>query len=564
MAKTVVIQRMGQTMKEGTLVKWLRNNGDTVKKGEPIYDLEYDKASASVESPADGILEIIVEEGGTHPVGTVVAKIRKAGEAPQEPEKQEKAKTPAVKNGKSGGKTADVIVIGGGPGGYVAAIKLAMLGKKTVLVEKDTVGGTCLNRGCIPTKALLHSAQVLSTIKNSAAAGITVDGYRVDTGAVNERKNGVVKKLTGGVAFLLKSRGVEVIAGTASFAGEKTLRVTDGKGNVQEISAESIVIASGSESARIPIDGIDGKNVITSTGALDFTSLPKSMVIIGGGVIGMEIGSVYAEFGTKVTVLEALPNILGNMDGEIADAFRVLAGKRMDIHTQAKVTKIEGDAKMKSVSFEQGGKMRSVSAEKVLVCVGRTPETQALGLENAGIGMERGRIVTDDNFMTNVSGVYAIGDVNGKVLLAHAASAQGLHVAQHICGMDSEIALGLVPGCIYTSPEIASVGKTEEELKKGGVEYTVGRFPFSANGKALAMDEPEGFVKILAGKKHGEVLGAHIIGPRATDMIGELALAINMECTAEEITKTIHAHPTLSEAIMEAAEDVSGHAVHKP
>lgn len=465
-------------------------------------------------------------------------------------------------SGKQNVNAADAIVIGGGPGGYVAALKLAMNGKKTILIERDKVGGTCLNRGCIPTKALLHSAEVLDTVRDSAKNGISITGYTVDTKIVNERKDKVVAQLVGGVEYLLSKRKVEVLRGEASFTGQKSIRVAMTDGTSKEVSADNIIIAAGSESSMIPIPGIDGKNVITSTQALDFDDLPKELVIIGGGVIGMEIGSVYAKFGTKVTVLEALPRIIPNLDHEITDEFRKHAASYMEIVTSAKVSVISDSGAKKKIEYELDGAPKSVTADQVLVCVGRKPEISALALEKAGIATERNCVKTNGEFETNVAGVYAIGDVNGKVLLAHAASAQGIYVAEKICGRKSDIDLNLVPSCIYTKPEIACVGKSEEQLKDGGKAYKVGKFPFQANGKALAMDEPEGFVKVLIGEEHGEILGAHLIGPRATDLIAELALAISSECTVDEIVNTIHAHPTLSEAVLEAAEAGLGHAIH--
>lgn len=452
-------------------------------------------------------------------------------------------------------KDADVIVIGAGPGGYVAAMKLAMNGKKTILVERDKVGGTCLNRGCIPTKALIHCAEVLDTVKNSEKTGILVDSFSVDMKKVNAYKDSVVKKLTGGVSYLLNKRGVTVINGKAKFLGPKEIEVVLPDGKKQKLSADSFVIASGSQSAMPPIRGIDGKNVITSTEALDFSRLPKSLVIIGGGVIGMEIGSTCAKFGTEVTVLEALPAVLPMLDREVASEFARSAGRLMEIVTAARVEEISDADQMKTVIYHMEGSRKEIRAEKVLVCVGRKPDTAGLGLENTGVRItDRGYISVDENCRTSVKNIYAVGDVNGKTLLAHAASAQGILAAEKICGRDCGINTHLIPSCIYTKPEIACIGKTEEELKKEGRSYRVGRFPLSANGKALAMGETDGFVKLLTGEKYGEILGAHIVGARATDLIGELVLAMNTECTAEEIVNTVHAHPTVSEAVFEAAE----------
>ncbi len=562
--KTVTIRRMGQTMKEGTVVKWYKEDGDSVEKGDPIYEMEYDKASVKMESPAAGILKIILESG-TFPVGTVVAEVYENGESINDSSKMPDTKDcPAqtVPASEAEEVNADAIVIGGGPGGYVAAIKLAMNGKKTVLVERNQVGGTCLNRGCIPAKALLHSAEVLNTVKNAAKCGVCVTDYKIDTQAVNERKDGIVRQLVGGVEYLLAKHKIEVVRGEASFIGPKNLRVVTEDGASRELSADNIVIAAGSESTVIPIPGSDGKNVVTSTQALEFDHLPKELVIIGGGVIGMEIGSVYAEFGTRVTVLEALPRILPNLDAEITDEFVRHLPDGMEVITSARVCAISDVRTEKNVAYELDGNEQSVTADWVMICVGRTPEIAALTLEKAGVVLERNRIKTNEALETNVAGVYAIGDVNGKVLLAHAASAQGIYVAEKICGKKSEINLDLVPSCIYTKPEIACIGKTEEQLKEDGIAYKTGKFPFRANGKSLAMDEPEGFIKILTGKEYGEILGAHIIGPRATDIIAELALAMNSECTVEEIANTIHAHPTVSEAVMEAAEAAMGCAIH--
>lgn len=459
---------------------------------------------------------------------------------------------------------ADVIVIGGGPGGYVAAIKSAINGKKVILIEKDQVGGTCLNRGCIPTKALIHCADVLDTVKGSSACGIEVSDYQIDTKKVNDYKNSVVKKLVGGVSYLLNKRGVQVIQGSAAFSGIKELTVTQKDGTKSVLSAESIIIAAGSESARPPIPGLDGKNVITSTEALNVESLPKSLAIIGGGVIGMEIGSIYAKFGVEVTVLEALPHIVPSIDNDVREVLFHTAEKIMTIEIGAMVKEIQDADNQKKVVYESGGERRECSAEKVMVCVGRRPNTKELGLETAGVQVnKRGYIQVNSHYETTAPGVYAIGDVNGQVLLAHAASAQGIYVADRISGKKGGINTKLIPSCIYTKPEIACVGKTEDDLKKENIPYNVGKFPLSGNGKALSMGEPEGFVKILTGKTYGEILGAHIVGARATDLIGELALAIDAECTAEEIIHTVHPHPTISEAIFEAAElSFNGQTIH--
>ncbi len=450
---------------------------------------------------------------------------------------------------------AEVVVIGGGPGGYVAAMKLAMNGKKTILVERDQIGGTCLNRGCIPTKALMHCSEVLETIRHSERSGICVDSWHVDRQKVDAYKNEVVEKLSGGVAWLLKKRGVQVIRGTAVFTGERQLKITLPGGEEQYLSPQWVIIATGSESALPPIEGINGKHVMTSTEALDVTDLPQNLVIIGGGVIGLEIGSIYSRFGVKTTILEALPELLPSADREAVQVLQDAVGRTIQIQTGAKVNAIRDFGDEKKVCYEVDGTAREITAQKVLVCVGRKPNTRELGLDRAGVAVsDRGYILVNECCETTAKHVYAIGDVNGRTLLAHAASAQGILVSEKICGRDAEVNINLIPSCIYTRPELAYVGKTEEDLKKAHIPYRVGRFPLNANGKALSMDEPEGFVKILIGKPYGEILGAHLVGARATDLIAELALAINAECTVEELIHTVHAHPTISEAVFEAAE----------
>jgi dihydrolipoamide dehydrogenase len=458
---------------------------------------------------------------------------------------------------------ADVIVIGGGPGGYVAAIRLAQLGADVILVERDKLGGTCLNRGCIPTKALLQSAETLEALQESSKMGIKCENVEADLPAIGKRKQRVVDQLVGGVGYLLKARKVRVLYGQAKFVTAGELTITDKDGGIQKASAKKIIIASGSKPALVPIPGIDGVNVITSNEALEFAEIPESLLVIGGGVIGVELGSIYAGFGAKVTVVEVFPEILPNIDGEIVKELEKTLKRKMDIFTSSKVLSIGDKEGKKAVLIQTAdGQERKIATDKVLVAVGRKPETDGLNIEGIGIGTSNGRIAVDANFRTSVEGIYAIGDVTGGIQLAHAASAQGIAAAEIVMGHEPQVNLTIVPSCIYTSPEIAGVGMTEKQAQERGTAYKVGRFPFRANGKALTMGQGEGFVKIIAGEKTGEIIGAHIIGPRATDMIGELALAMKLEATAEEIASTIHPHPTLSEALMEAAHDCLGHAIH--
>lgn len=458
---------------------------------------------------------------------------------------------------------ADVIIIGGGPGGYVAALKLGMLGASVILIEKDTIGGTCLNRGCIPTKALLHSAELYVQAKAGAAIGVESSDVSINLEQVCAYKDSVVAKLVRGVKGLLKARKVQVIKGQAKFAGPKTIAVQTTDGQQKTVSAGNIIIATGSKAGMPPIAGIDGRNVITSTEALDVKALPGSLAVIGGGVIGMEIGSVYADFGANVTVIEAMERILPNMDEEISEAFVQHIGKKMKVYTSARVESISDTGRdQKAVKFIADGQPLEVITDQVLACTGRIPDTSSLDLESAGVATDGARVITNTHYETNVPGIYCIGDANGKVMLAHAASAQGIAVAQHIIGGQSLIKQDIVPSCVYTTPEIASVGITEQQAKQQGIAYKTGLFHLRANGRSLIMQQPEGFVKIIGGTAYNEVLGVHIMGPYATELIAQCAVVMKLEGCVDDIAHTIHAHPTMSESVMEAAEEFLGGAIH--
>ncbi len=455
----------------------------------------------------------------------------------------------------------DVVVIGSGPGGYVCAIKSAQLGLKTAIVEKNsTLGGTCLNIGCIPSKALLHASAVFHEAEHShATLGVDVGKPKLDLNKMMAHKDGTVKANVDGVAFLMKKNKVDVLTGTGTVLGEGKLSVKGPDGKVQEVETKNIVIATGSDVAGIPgVDvEFDEKIIVSSTGALELPKVPKNLVVVGGGVIGLELGSVWQRLGANVTVIEYLDTILGGMDQDISKQFKKMLEKQgMVFKTGAKVTGIKKGKTGAEVSFEpaKGGDTEIASADIVLVATGRKPYTQDLGLENAGVVLDgQGRVDINEHWMTSIPGIYAIGDVVTGPMLAHKAEDEGMAVAELMAGQKGHVNFDVIPSVVYTEPEVASIGKTEEELKKAGIEYTSGKFPFSANGRARAMLATDGFVKVLADKKTDRVLGAHIVGKGAGDLIHEIAVIMEFGGSSEDLARTCHAHPTMSEAVREAA-----------
>lgn len=456
----------------------------------------------------------------------------------------------------------DVVIIGGGPGGYEAAIRGAQLGLKVSLVERDSLGGTCLNRGCIPTKALYRNAEIINTLRNIDEYGIGVDGYSIDVPKIQERKQNIVNQLVGGIGQLLKANKVEVFKGTGSLKDDNTVTVTYEDGKTSDITANNIVIATGSRPLVPPIPGADNPLVYTSDEILEFDELPKSLVIIGGGVIGMEFAAIFNSLGSKVTVIEFLPNILAQVDSDLTKRLGVsLKKKGIDIHTSTGVTKIEKDDNGFKV-FAEGKKGEiQVQADRVLISTGRKPVTEGLNLEAVGVEFDRKGIRVDKNFKTTAKNIYAIGDVNGKMMLAHVASHQGIKVIEKIAGISRTEITKPVPSCVFIFPEIATVGMTEEEAKNLGVEYKVSKFMFGANGKALALGETEGMVKVLSDNDN-TIIGVHIMGPHASDLIHEGTLAVSERLNVDDIAQTIHAHPTLSEAFLEAVLGLKGEAIH--
>ncbi|KSV84628.1 MULTISPECIES: dihydrolipoyl dehydrogenase [Sinorhizobium/Ensifer group] len=455
----------------------------------------------------------------------------------------------------------DLIVIGSGPGGYVCAIKAAQLGLKVAVVEKRaTYGGTCLNIGCIPSKALLHASEVFHQVAHGVdALGVEVAAPKLNLEKMLAHKDATVKSNVEGVSFLFKKNKIDGIQGTGKVLGQGKVSVTNDKGEEQILETKNIVIATGSDVAGIPgvqVD-IDEKVIISSTGGIALEKVPANMIVVGGGVIGLELGSVWARLGAKVTVVEYLDTILGGMDGEVAKQFqRMLAKQGMDFKLGAKVTGVVKDGKGAKVTFEpvKGGDAVTLDADVVLIATGRKPYTDGLGLDKAGVVMDqRGRVEIDHHYQTSVTGIYAIGDVVRGPMLAHKAEDEGVAVAEILAGQAGHVNYDVIPSVVYTQPEVASVGKTEEELKAAGVAYKVGKFPFTANGRARAMLATDGFVKILADKETDRVLGGHIVGFGAGEMIHEIAVLMEFGGSSEDLGRTCHAHPTMSEAVKEAA-----------
>jgi dihydrolipoamide dehydrogenase len=572
MAELIIMPKLGFNMSEGKIVKWYKREGETVKKGEPFFSVETDKTNIDIEATADGVIrKLFLEEGDKLPVTLPIAIVGAEGEdidylldeAEKQLGKNVSAPTKAAEQSKeapgkeSSGYDYDVVVLGGGPGGYVAAIKAAQAGKKTAIVEKDHFGGTCLNAGCIPTKALLRSVQSLKEIKDAASYGIEgldVSGVTLNMSKVQARKSNIISQLVRGVEGLLAGNGVKVYRGKGVIKDNHRIQVGE-----EFITAEYIIIATGSEvkSLPIPVDG--GMKMLTSNEALSLEEIPKSIAVIGGGVIGIEFAYFLACAGSKVTVIEFLDRILPMVDEEITNQVAyMLQELGVEIHTSARVTEVTADA----VIFEKDGSVLKQKTDCVLMAVGRAPNLAGVPCEALGIETARGAIVTDDTLRTSVDNIYAIGDVNGKAMLAHVASMEAAVAVKNICGKSAHMDYDKVPSAIYVNPEIASVGLTEAQARSKYGEVKVGRFPLFASGKAKVEGEEKGLVKVIVEPKFNEILGIHLYCVHATEMIAEAVAAMKLEGTAEEMTMVIHPHPTVSEALMEAFEAAVDKAVH--
>ena len=460
----------------------------------------------------------------------------------------------------------DAIVIGGGPGGYVCAIRLAQLGKKTACVEyRGTLGGTCLNIGCIPSKNLLNLSENFQKAKNFSKVGIEIGDIKLNIDKMMKNKDKAVTVLTKGVEFLFKKNKVSYFKGFGSFVSDKKINIKNADGKETEIEGENVIIATGSEPSKMPNINFDEERIVSSTGALSLKKVPKKMIVIGGGYIGLEMGSVWSRLGSDVHVIEFLDHITPGMDKEISNEFmKILKKQNIKFHMNTKVEKIT--KKNENIEIETSnnkGEKSSHDCDVALISIGRKAFTDKLNLEKVNLKTdEKGRVKVDKNFKTDKKNIFAIGDVIQGPMLAHKAEEEGIAVAEIIAGQSGHVNYDLIPGVIYTSPEVATIGKTEEQLKKQNISYKIGKFPFMANSRAKAIDEPEGFVKILADNSTDKVLGVHIIGPHAGEMIAEMAVAMEFGASSEDIARTCHAHPTFSEAIKEAALSVDKRQIH--
>ena len=457
----------------------------------------------------------------------------------------------------------DVAVVGTGPGGYVAAIRCAQLGLTVATIEDDRPGGVCLNWGCIPTKALLRNAEVVGLVSRAEEFGITVGEWRADYAHAVQRSRRVADRMAKGVEFLFRKNKITLYRGTGSLTGRNTVEIA-GESGKQALQAKSIILATGSEPKSLPGVALDEKRIISSNGAVRGEERPGSLIVIGAGAVGMEFADVFSAYGTTVTVLEALPKVLPPEDDEVsAQLARLFTRRGMTIRTGVRVKGVAAGDGGVSVEVESDGKSETLRADQVLMAVGRAARTKGIGLEALGVAIEKGFVAVSATMETSVKGVYAVGDMTGRQLLAHKAMAEGVVAAEAIAGRQPRpVDYGNVPSCTYCRPQVASIGQSEAAARAGGREITVGRFPFTANGKAVALGETDGFLKVVADKATGEILGVHIVGPEATEMIHEFAVGRTLEATLEEVIHTIHAHPTLSEAALEATLAALGQAIH--
>ena len=580
MAVEVIMPKLGVDMQEGEILEWKKQEGDVVNEGDILLEIMSDKTNMELEAEDSGVLLKIVHQAGeTVPVTEVIAYIGAEGEsveapsatatitvangqsvtAPAQPSKEAVAEVAAQPKEALGADEYDIVVVGGGPAGYYAAIRGAQLGGKIAIVEKSEFGGTCLNKGCIPTKTYLKNAEILDGLKIAAGRGINLasTNYSIDMDKTVAFKDGVVKTLTGGVRGLLKANKVEIFNGLGQVNPDKTVVIGD-----KVIKGRHIILATGSKVSRINIPGIDSPLVLTSDDILDLKEIPSSLAVIGGGVVGVELGLVYAAYGTEVTVIEMADRIIPAMDKEVSlELQRILAKKHgMKFLTSTSLSEIVEHGNQLTLKLADG---TEVVADKALLSIGRVPQLK--GLENLDLELERGRIKVDAYQETSIKGIYAPGDVNGTKMLAHAAYRMGEIAAENaLRGNTRKAHLDFTPAAVYTHPEVAMVGLTEDQAREQYGEILVGKNSFAGNGRAIASNEAEGFVKVISEPKYHEILGVHIIGPAAAEIINEAATIMEMELTIDEVAQSIHGHPTFSEVLYEAVMDVLGEAIHNP
>ena len=562
MAHEIIMPKAGIDMTEGQIVKWYKKEGDAVESGEIILEILTDKTNMEIEAEASGVLlKILRNDGETVPITEIIGYIGQLGEeiVHGEPEHvAAPADEPVEKSLTRLEDSYNVIVIGGGPAGYVAAIRAAQHGAKVAIVEKGEFGGTCLNVGCIPTKTYMKSAEVIEGIQMAASRGIMLEStnFRVDMPKVVQHKNSIVKKLTSGVEALLRSNKVDIFKGVAKINKNKDVVVDDSK----VIKGDKIILAGGSKVSQINLPGINHPGILSSDTLLDLKELPETLAVIGGGVIGIEMAQAFVELGSKITVIEMMDRIIPGIDTEASDVLAAhLKKKGVKILTSTKITEIVDNKGKVEIKTDKGD---SIIAEKALISVGRLPDLEGIG--DVEFEIERGKIKVDKFMETSVKGIYAPGDVNGIKMLAHVAFRMGEVAADNaVKGNHRELKLHSAPSVVYTLPEVAMVGLTEQEARER-YDIRVGRFNFAANGRALASGESVGFVKVIADNKYGEILGVHIVGPAAAEIINQASLLMEMEITVDEVVKTIYGHPTYSEALFEACADVLGEAVHIP
>lgn len=562
----IKLEKLSGHAKNGKIIRIPVKTGDKIKAEDIILEIESKKGNIAVKADFDFEIEkVLIEEGQDISIGDHMFKILGG----QEEEKEEKKDTSSgfsyfgnMMKPKEEEIEAEITILGGGPGGYVAALQAGLMGAKTVLVEKKALGGTCLNEGCIPTKTLVRSAEVFELVKESKKFGIKVSEAEIDLKGIMKRKDSVINELVAGIEYLLEKRGVRIVRGKGELIDQNTIKINEGR-NETTVKSKNIIIATGGEPCSLMIPGIESKDVITSTEALTLNEVPKKMVIIGGGIIGMEFAFIYASFGSKVTVVEYADKILNTLDDDVIDIILESAKEKgIEIFTGAAVEEIIKDENGKSiVKATKAGEKKYFSSDKILLSVGRNTCFDGVPYEKLGIELNETHngIKVDQYMRTNLENIYAIGDVTRKMLLAHVASHQGIVAVKNITGETEEMDYSVVPNVVFTMPEVASVGISESEI---GENIKVSKFPFQANGKALALGEVKGFVKLIEDTNKNQIVGAVIVGPHASDMIGEVAVCIKNKLGSEAIINTIHAHPTTVEAVHEAALGIKGGALH--